>query len=63
MAAAWVTLKHLGQDGYMKTAKKLQETTQLLIEGVTNIQVSIYRVCRYVRTARAVIHVLLGRPV
>jgi len=46
MAAAWVTLKHLGQDGYMKTAKKLQETTQLLIEGVANIQVSIYRVCR-----------------
>ncbi|KAF6018671.1 hypothetical protein EB796_023022 [Bugula neritina] len=39
MAAAWVTLKHLGQDGYMKTAKKLQETTQLLIEGVANIQV------------------------
>lgn len=40
MAAAWVTLKHLGQDGYMKIAEKLQKTVKILIDGCNNIEVS-----------------------
>lgn len=39
MAAAWVTLKHLGQDGYMKLAKDLQNTVQILIDGCSKIKV------------------------
>jgi len=38
MAAAWVTLKHLGQDGYMKLAKNLQGTVKILIEGCNKIE-------------------------
>lgn len=39
MAAAWVTLKHLGQDGYMKIAQKLQDTVKILIDGANSIKV------------------------
>ncbi|XP_067935162.1 sphingosine-1-phosphate lyase-like isoform X2 [Watersipora subatra] len=38
MAAAWVTLKHLGQDGYMKIAQKLQDTVKILIDGANSIK-------------------------
>ena len=42
MAAAWVTLQHLGQDGYIKIAKNLQNTVQILIRGVNNIEVRAF---------------------
>ena len=40
MAAAWVTLRHLGQDGYMKIAENLQKTVKVLIDGINSIDVS-----------------------
>lgn len=45
MAAAWVTLRYLGQDGYISTARKLKDTVQKLIRGVSQIKVGTYRYC------------------
>ena len=42
MAAAWVTLRHLGQDGYLKLAKNLQNTVKILIDGCNKIEVHRY---------------------
>ena len=42
MAAAWVTLRHLGQDGYLKLAKNLQNTVKILIDGCNKIEVLLY---------------------
>ena len=42
MAAAWVTLRHLGQDGYLKLAKNLQNTVKILIDGCNKIEVHWY---------------------
>ena len=42
MAAAWVTLRHLGQDGYLKLAKNLQNTVKILIDGCNKIEVHLY---------------------
>jgi len=39
MAAAWVTLKHLGQNGYKEKAAALWETVQKLIQGANSIEV------------------------
>ena len=40
IAAAWVALKAMGQDGYMKTAKTLMETTIKLKDAIKQIPVS-----------------------
>ncbi|ELU10802.1 hypothetical protein CAPTEDRAFT_156221 [Capitella teleta] len=37
IAAAWVALKAMGQDGYMKMAKQLMETTVLLKDAINAI--------------------------
>ena len=42
MAAAWVTLRHLGQDGYLKLAENLQNTVKILIDGCNKIEVHLY---------------------
>jgi hypothetical protein len=38
MAGAWATLNFLGEAGYKKIVKKVQEATQKLIDGVNAIQ-------------------------
>ena len=40
IAAAWVALKAMGVDGYMKMARKLMDCTEKLKEGITKIPVS-----------------------
>ena len=42
IAASWVTLKHLGQDGYMKIARQLMDTTEKLITGIKDIPVRFH---------------------
>ena len=37
IAAAWVAMKSLGMDGYMKLAKIVMEATKKLIEGINSI--------------------------
>ncbi|XP_078620372.1 sphingosine-1-phosphate lyase-like [Branchiostoma floridae x Branchiostoma japonicum] len=37
IAAAWAVLKAMGEDGYMKTAREVMETTQFMISNVKNI--------------------------
>ena len=43
LAAAWVALRIMGQDGYLKTAKTLMETTRKLIDGINSIPVSTFQ--------------------
>ena len=40
IAAAWVALKAMGVDGYMKMAKQLMDTTERLKKGINSIPVS-----------------------
>ena len=42
LAAAWVALQIMGEDGYMKTAKTLMDTTKKLIDGINEIPVSCF---------------------
>ncbi|XP_066264049.1 sphingosine-1-phosphate lyase-like [Branchiostoma lanceolatum] len=37
IAAAWAVMKALGEDGYMKTAKEVMETTEFMINSIRNI--------------------------
>jgi hypothetical protein len=37
IAAAWASLKHLGENGYLSMAKKLMDGTQKLLSGLTAI--------------------------
>ena len=41
IAASWATLKHLGQNGYMKIAEELMDTTNKLKEGISKIPVTM----------------------
>ena len=41
IAASWVTLKSIGEDGYFKIATKLMDTTRRLKEGINNIPVRL----------------------
>jgi sphinganine-1-phosphate aldolase len=38
MAAAWATLHYLGDEGYLEIARRTQEATQRLIDGVESIE-------------------------
>ncbi|XP_019617988.1 PREDICTED: sphingosine-1-phosphate lyase-like [Branchiostoma belcheri] len=37
IAAAWAVLKAMGEDGYMKTAQEVMETTEFMINNIRNI--------------------------
>jgi glutamate/tyrosine decarboxylase-like PLP-dependent enzyme len=37
IAAAWAVLHYLGEDGYLKTAKALLDTTQRLMDGICSV--------------------------
>jgi glutamate/tyrosine decarboxylase-like PLP-dependent enzyme len=36
MAAAWAVLNYLGDDGYMRFAKRIQDASKIIIEGIRN---------------------------
>ncbi|MEW6622212.1 MAG: aspartate aminotransferase family protein [Bacillota bacterium] len=37
IAAAWAVMKHLGEEGYLKLARKVMDTTRELMDGVRSI--------------------------
>ena len=43
LAAAWVALRTMGEDGYMKMAQTLMDTTKKLINGINNIPVRTFK--------------------